>query len=60
MNVLTAIKKSSPALLLTGKGLKGKNLWLYRNSQSFNPGFKSCGEEAVLRFSQAIRKNPAI
>ncbi|OQX29768.1 MAG: hypothetical protein B0D92_01975 [Spirochaeta sp. LUC14_002_19_P3] len=37
-DILTAIKKSSPTLLLTGKGLKGKHLWLYRNHKRLAGG----------------------
>ena len=37
-DVLTAIKKASPALLLTGKGLKGKHLWISRNRHRFVTG----------------------
>lgn len=37
-NVITAIKKSSPALVLAGVGLPGRRFWLTRNSPMFNPG----------------------
>ena len=56
INVLTAIKKSSPSLLLTGKGLKGNNLWLYRNVQSFNPGLIMWGKSCFEVFSGNKRK----
>lgn len=37
-DILTAIKKASPSLLLAGNGLPKKNLWIYNNRNSFNPG----------------------
>jgi len=36
-NIVTAIKKASPALILAGSGLPGKRYWLTRNSPMFNP-----------------------
>lgn len=50
-NVLTAIKKSSPSFLLTGKGLKGNNLWISRNLRSFNPGLAMWGRNCFEVFS---------
>jgi len=37
-NIITAIKKSSPALLLAGTGLPGGRYWVTRNKSFFNPG----------------------
>lgn len=37
-NVVTAIKKSSPALILAGVGLSGGRHWITRNMAMFNPG----------------------
>ncbi len=37
-NVVTAIKKSAPALVLAGDGLTGKRHWVTRNNSMFNPG----------------------
>lgn len=37
-DVITAIKKASPTLLLTGKNLKGKQLWISRNRRNFTSG----------------------
>lgn len=37
-NIITAIKKSSPALLLAGSGLPGGRYWITRNKAFFNPG----------------------
>jgi len=36
--VIEAIRKASPSLLLAGKGVRGKELWLARNSGRLNPG----------------------
>lgn len=56
MNVITAVKKSSPTLLLTGKGLNGNNLWLYKNSKSFNPGIIMWGRSCFEIFSGKKQK----
>ncbi len=56
MNVITAIKKSSPTLLLTGKGLKGNNLWLFRNRNTFNPGIIMWGRSCFEIFSGKKQK----
>lgn len=37
-DVVTAIKKASPTLLLAGKGLKNRHLWLSRQRTSMSPG----------------------
>ncbi|TFG62975.1 MAG: WecB/TagA/CpsF family glycosyltransferase [Spirochaetales bacterium] len=37
-DILTAVKKASPSLLLAGGGLPKKNLWIYSNRKNFNPG----------------------
>ena len=37
-DIILAIKKSSPSLLLCGSGLKGKNKWISTNKSKFNPG----------------------
>jgi N-acetylglucosaminyldiphosphoundecaprenol N-acetyl-beta-D-mannosaminyltransferase len=37
-NIVTAIKKSSPHLLLVGKGAAGKDKWILRHKKHFNPG----------------------
>ena len=47
-DVVTAIKKAAPSLLLAGKGLKGKHLWIARRLTQFSPGLsvweKNCYE----------------
>jgi N-acetylglucosaminyldiphosphoundecaprenol N-acetyl-beta-D-mannosaminyltransferase len=37
-NIVTAIKKSSPNLLMVGKGAGGGDKWLLRHKRDFNPG----------------------
>src|SRR6056297_2846914 len=37
-DVILAIRKASPSVLLAGDGLKGKALWLKRNEASFGFG----------------------
>ncbi len=37
-DVITAIKKASPTLLLAGRGLKKKHLWLSAKSRQLSPG----------------------
>jgi N-acetylglucosaminyldiphosphoundecaprenol N-acetyl-beta-D-mannosaminyltransferase len=37
-DIVTAIKKSSPNLLLVGKGVAGKDKWILRHKKDFNPG----------------------
>jgi N-acetylglucosaminyldiphosphoundecaprenol N-acetyl-beta-D-mannosaminyltransferase len=38
--VIEAIRKSSPSILLVGKGIRGKELWIARNSSRLNSGFR--------------------
>ena len=37
-DLLLAIKKAAPNLLLAGNGLKGKELWLYKKKENFQNG----------------------
>ncbi|MBN1410739.1 MAG: WecB/TagA/CpsF family glycosyltransferase [Spirochaetales bacterium] len=37
-NILLSIKKSSPSLLIVGKGVSGKEKWIFRNKDAFKPG----------------------
>jgi len=36
--IVLTIKKSSPSLLVVGKGVKGKEKWIIKNKKEFNPG----------------------
>jgi len=38
--VIEAIRKSSPSILLAGKGVRGGELWIARNSSRLNSGFR--------------------
>jgi N-acetylglucosaminyldiphosphoundecaprenol N-acetyl-beta-D-mannosaminyltransferase len=38
--LMEAIRKAQPALLLVGKGIRGGEAWLARNSDSLNKGFR--------------------
>lgn len=43
-NMVLAIKKASPSLLLVGNGVPGRSNWLSKNMKNFNPGlFLWCG-----------------
>ncbi len=43
-NMVVAIKKASPTLLLVGKGIPGRSNWLSNNMKNFNSGlFLWCG-----------------
>jgi len=55
-NILMAVKKSSPSLLLTGKGLKGNNLWLYRNRKQLPEGLELWGRTCFEVFSGKKKK----
>ncbi|MDA3851889.1 MAG: WecB/TagA/CpsF family glycosyltransferase [Spirochaetaceae bacterium] len=35
-NIVIAIKKASPSFLLAGRGLKGKDLWLFKHKEALN------------------------
>ena len=50
-NIILAVRKSSPSLLLTGKGLKGNNLWLYRHRKEFPRGLSMWGRSCFEVFS---------
>ena len=39
-DIVEAIRKASPSLLLTGKGVRGGELWIARNSQKISNGLR--------------------
>lgn len=44
-DIITAIKKATPSLLLVGRGLPGKDMWVYSMRKHVNPGIMLwCGE----------------
>lgn len=51
VNVITAIKKSSPAFLLVGRGVKGKEIWLYRHRQELQDGVTVWIDDCIEVFS---------
>lgn len=55
-DILLAIRKASPSFLLAGKGLKGKNLWLYRNRKDFNPSLMLWDKHCYEIFAGKRRK----
>jgi len=57
-DIILAIKKSSPSLLLTGSGLKGKCKWIYSNNDKFNPGLTLWSPDCFEIFS-GKKKRPA-
>lgn len=56
-DVITAIKKASPTLLLAGKGLKGRHLWISRKRSQFAPGL-SVWENTCLDVFSGKRPKP--
>lgn len=50
-DIILAIKKSSPSLILAGSGLKGKNEWVYLNKKKFNPGLSLWSPDCFEIFS---------
>lgn len=57
-DIILAIKKSSPSLLLTGSGLKGKNKWISQKSDKFNPGISMWSPDCFEIFS-GKKKRPS-
>lgn len=55
-NILVAIKKASPALLLAGDGLKGTDKWINSKKDVFNPGVYMCCRECFAIFSGKKKK----
>lgn len=44
-NILLAIKKASPTLLLAGEGVPRRDMWIDKQKKTFNPGlYLWCGE----------------
>lgn len=57
-DIILAIKKSSPSLLLVGSGMKGKNKWIYLNCDKFNPGLTLWSPDCFEIFS-GKKKRPS-
>lgn len=50
-NLIEAVRKASPSLLLTGVGLKSKDNWLYKNKEKLNNGLCIFTRECFQIFS---------
>jgi N-acetylglucosaminyldiphosphoundecaprenol N-acetyl-beta-D-mannosaminyltransferase len=50
-DIITAIKKASPSLLLVGRGLPGKDMWVYSMRKHLNPGISLWCSECFDIFS---------
>jgi N-acetylglucosaminyldiphosphoundecaprenol N-acetyl-beta-D-mannosaminyltransferase len=57
-DIILAIKKSSPSLLLAGSGLKGKNKWISQKKEKFNPGLAIWSPDCFEIFS-GKKKRPS-
>ena len=54
--VIEAIRKSSPSLLLAGKGIRGEELWIARNSERLNLGFRLWCSDLFDIFAEKKRR----
>jgi N-acetylglucosaminyldiphosphoundecaprenol N-acetyl-beta-D-mannosaminyltransferase len=55
-NIIMAIRKSAPDLLLAGPGVPGKDLWIYQHKNSFSPGLFLWNQESFDIFSGRRRR----
>jgi N-acetylglucosaminyldiphosphoundecaprenol N-acetyl-beta-D-mannosaminyltransferase len=54
--VIEAIRKAAPSLLLAGKGVRGKELWLARNGERLNSGFRLWCSDLFDVFAEKKRR----
>jgi N-acetylglucosaminyldiphosphoundecaprenol N-acetyl-beta-D-mannosaminyltransferase len=54
--VIEAIRKASPSLLLAGKGIRGGELWIARNSGRLNSGFRLWCSDLFAVFAEKKRR----
>jgi N-acetylglucosaminyldiphosphoundecaprenol N-acetyl-beta-D-mannosaminyltransferase len=63
-DIVTAIKKSSPSLLLVGTGVAGKDKWILRRKRDMNPGISlwagNCFEIFAGQEKQVSKKLHAV
>jgi N-acetylglucosaminyldiphosphoundecaprenol N-acetyl-beta-D-mannosaminyltransferase len=63
-DIVTAIKKSSPAMVLVGTGVPGRDKWILKHRKELNPGISlfaaSCFEIFAGREKQTSKKLHAI
>lgn len=57
-DVILAIRKAGPTVLLAGDGLKGKGIWLKRNEKAFGFGISMYSESCFKIFSGKKRRTP--
>ena len=57
-DIITAIKKASPSLLLVGRGLPGKDMWVYSMRKHVNPGITLWCSECFDIFSGKKERIP--
>lgn len=50
-NLIEAVRKASPSLLLTGKGIKSKDKWLYKNKEQLSRGLSIYSDECFYIFA---------
>lgn len=55
-DIITAIRKSSPDLLLSGTGIRGNDKWYYRHRNQLQPGMALWSGECFDMFSERRRK----
>ncbi|MDI9387403.1 MAG: WecB/TagA/CpsF family glycosyltransferase [Spirochaetota bacterium] len=55
-DIITAIKKTSPSLVLLSDGIKGKHLWSYRKKKQFNQGLFLYYKDAFRIFSKRKKR----
>lgn len=56
-DILLAIKKASPSLILASRGLKANLKWLFRNRQNFGPGISLWDKNCFDIFSGKRKKD---
>ncbi|HUH43802.1 MAG TPA: WecB/TagA/CpsF family glycosyltransferase [Treponemataceae bacterium] len=55
-DIITAIKKTSPSLVLLSDGIKGRHLWFYRKRKQFNQGLFLYYKDAFRIFSKRKKR----
>ena len=58
--IVEAIRKSSPSLLLAGKGIRGEELWIARNTASLNSGLRLWCSDIFDVFAKKKRRPPDV
>jgi N-acetylglucosaminyldiphosphoundecaprenol N-acetyl-beta-D-mannosaminyltransferase len=54
--IIEAIRKSSPSLLMAGKGIRGKELWIARKGDRLNQGFRLWCSDLFEVFAEKKRR----